>query len=106
MICVRSKWLFTLYTKQGKNIQRCKIPELSLEPYYESVFAKELIMELAFNIIHMPPWLNFEFNFNNEGTIVRYSLDDFITLIMIFRIYLRVRVLKKTIMTRWRNKRS
>jgi len=77
---------------------------LMLEPYYESIFVKELAAELVFNVIHMPPWLDVEFNFNNEGTIVRYSLDDFVTLIMIFRIYLIVRFLTK--ITKWRNKRS
>jgi len=63
-----------------------------------------LIVKLAINVVHMPPWVDFQFTFNNQGREVTYSLDGFFTVIMLTRIYLVLRLLTR--FTRWKSLRS
>jgi hypothetical protein len=63
-----------------------------------------MLVELFINAVQMPPWVDLEFTYNNMGKLVRYSLDSLITIFMLSRIYLVLRLLTR--FTKWRSQRS
>jgi len=60
-----------------------------------------MLLEVAFNIIHVPVWLDTDFTYVNQTKEVRYSLDNLIVFFMLTRFYLVLRLTTKY--TRWRN---
>jgi len=63
-----------------------------------------MILEVIFNIVHVPPWLDFNFTYNNQTKNVRYSMDNLIVFLMLSRTYLVLRLSTKY--TKWRGKNA
>jgi len=76
----------------------------TLVKYFKSPQFHILLPELLFNAIHMPPGLDYEFTYSNQGKEVRYSMDSLVTFLMLIRIYLVLRLITK--FSRWRNKNA
>lgn len=76
--------------------------------HYETLFSsgkyKYLIFELLLCSIHSPPKVNYTFNFNQNGNIILYSIDMFLTYCTLFRFYTVWRLFAKY--STWNNDKA
>ena len=67
-------------------------------------FFRTFLFEVVINLIHSPPFIDATFTFTQIGYLMTYSLDLFLSNIMIFRIYLALRLFAHY--TKWRSELS
>lgn len=68
--------------------------------FWRSHYFKYMLVELIIVSVHNLPNVNYIIFINNEGRVIRYSINAFILLFMMIRIYLVLRLVAR--FTKWR----
>eukprot|EP01016_Furgasonia_blochmanni_P032034 TRINITY_DN3307_c0_g1_i16.p1 TRINITY_DN3307_c0_g1~~TRINITY_DN3307_c0_g1_i16.p1 ORF type:complete len:504 (+),score=88.31 TRINITY_DN3307_c0_g1_i16:875-2386(+) len=82
-----------MHYKLQHSLETLRLKVEETDSFWNYKTRSEIILELFICLMHVPPGLNFRFEWWNMNTLLYYSINDFCSIFMFLRFYLVLRVI-------------